>query len=86
MIETTYPFKTGIINLSDLQKYLENGGVQPVFVYKHRLHDIICIRQDDSGKWYMLAVNEQRMSRMFIIDSDLHYDGNFFHMNDSKEE
>lgn len=33
----------------------------------------------------MLAVNEQRMSRMFCIDADLHYDGNFFYMNDSKD-
>lgn len=34
----------------------------------------------------MLAVNEQRMSRMFRIGSDLHYDGNFFYMNGSKDE
>lgn len=33
----------------------------------------------------MLAVNEQWMSRMFRIDSDLHYDGNFFSMIDSKD-
>ncbi len=33
----------------------------------------------------MLAVNEKRMSRLFHIDSDLHYDGNFFYMNDSKD-
>lgn len=80
-------FNAGIIDPSDLQKYLENrnGGARPVFVYRHRLHDIISIRQDNDGEWFMLAVNEQRMSRMFCIDSDLHYDGNFFYMNDSKD-
>lgn len=80
-------FETGIINPSNLQKYLENrnGGTQPVFVYKHRQHDIIRLRQDNDGEWLMLAVNEQRMSRMFRIVSDLHYDGNFFYMNDSKD-
>lgn len=80
-------FKTGIIDPSDLQKYLENrnGGIRPVFIYKHRLHDIISIRQDNDGEWLMLAVNEQRMSRMFRIGSDLHYDGNFFYTNDSED-
>lgn len=80
-------FETGIIDHSDLQKYLENrnGGTRPVFVYKHRLHDIINLRKDKDGEWFMLAVNEQRMSRMFRIGSDLHYDGNFFYMNDSKD-
>lgn len=80
-------FETGIIDPSDLQKYLENrnGGTRPVLIYKHRLHDIISIRQDNDGEWLMLAVNEQRMSRMFRIGSDLHYDGNFFYMNDSKD-
>ncbi len=41
-------FETGIINPSDLQKYLKdrNGWARPVFVYKHRLHDIISLRQD----------------------------------------
>ena len=34
----------------------------------------------------MLAVNEQRMSRMFRIGPSLNYDGNFFYMNDSKDE
>lgn len=79
-------FETGIIDPSDLQKYLENrnGGARPVFIYKHRLHDIISIRQDNDGKWLMLAVNEHRMSRMFRVSSDFHYDGNFFYMNDSK--
>lgn len=72
----------GIIDPSDLQKYLEN---RPIFVYKHRLHDIISLHQDKDGEWLMLAVNEQRMSRMFHIGSDLHYDGNFFYMNDSKD-
>lgn len=87
MSETINMFKTGIINPSDLQKYLEdrNGGARPVFVYKHRLHDIISIRQDNDGEWFMLAVNEKWMSRMFRIGSDLHYDGNFFYMNDSKD-
>ena len=33
----------------------------------------------------MLAVNDQRMSRMFRVSSDLHYDSNFFYMNDSKD-
>lgn len=44
--------KTGIIDPSDLQKYLENrnGGIRPVFVYKHRLHDIISLRQDNDGE------------------------------------
>ena len=80
-------FKTGIIDPSDLQKYLKNrnGGTRPVFVYKHRLHDIIRISQDNDGEWLILAVNEQRMSRMFRIGSDLHYDGDFFYMNDSKD-
>lgn len=80
-------FNAGIIDPSDLQKYLEhrNGGTRPVFVYKHRLHDIISLRQDKDGEWLMLAVNEQRMSRMFCIGSNLHYDGNFFYMNDSKD-
>lgn len=88
MSETINMFKTGIIDPSDLQKYLENrnGVARPVFVYKHRLHDIISLRQDKDGEWFMLAVNEQRMSRMFRIESDLHYDGNFFYMNDSKDE
>lgn len=85
MSDTMYPFETGVINLSDLQKYLKDGGIQPVFVYKHKLHDIICIRQDNDETWYMLAVNEQRMSRMFRIDSGLNYDGKFFRMNDSKD-
>lgn len=86
MSEAINMFKTGIIDPSDLQKYLENknGGTRPVFVYKHRLHDIVSIRQDNDGEWLMLAVNEQRMSRMFRIGSYLHYDGNFFYMNDSK--
>lgn len=80
--------KTGIIDPSDLQKYLENrnGGIRPVFVYKHRLHDIISLRQDNDGEWLMLAANEQRMSRMFRIGTSLHYDGNFFAMIDSKDE
>lgn len=80
-------FEPGIIDPSDLQKYLENrnGGIRSVFVYKHRLHDIISLRQDNDGEWLMLAVNEKRMSRMFRIGSDLHYDGNFFYMNDSKD-
>lgn len=80
-------FNAGIIDPSDLQKYLENlnGGARPVFVYKHRLHDIISLRQYKDGEWFMLAVNEQRMSRMFRIGSDLHYDGYFFYMNDSKD-
>lgn len=80
-------FNAGIIDPSDLQKYLENrnGGIRPVFVYKHRLHDIISLRQDNDGEWLMLAVNEQRMSRMFRVGSNLHYDGNFFYMNDSKD-
>ena len=87
MSETMSVFNAGIIDPSDLQKYLENrnGGARPVFVYKHRLHDIISLRQDKDGEWFMLAVNEQRMSRMFRINSDLDYDGNFFYMNDSKE-
>ena len=42
-----YTFETGIINPLDLQKYLDDGGARPVFVYKHRLHDIISIRQDN---------------------------------------
>lgn len=77
-------FNAGIIDPSDLQKYLENrnGGSRPVFVYKHRLHDIISLRQDKDGEWFMLAVNEQRMSRMFRIESDLHHDSNFFYTND----
>lgn len=80
-------FETGVIDPSDLQKYLDNrnGGSRPVFVYKHRLHDIISLCQDKDGEWFMLAANEQRMSRMFRIESDLHYDGNFFYMNDSKD-
>ena len=80
-------FNEGIIDPSDLQKYLENrnGWARTVFVYKHRLHDIISLRQDNDGEWLMLAVNEQRMSRMFRVGSDLHYDGNFFYMNDSKD-
>ena len=87
MSETINMFKTGIIDPSDLQKYLENwnGGSRPVFVYKHRLHDIISLCQDKDGEWFMLAANEQRMSRMFRIESDLHYDGNFFYMHDSKD-
>lgn len=87
MSETTNIFKTGVIDPSDLQKYLENrnGGIRPVFVYKHRLHDIISIRQDNDGEWLMLAVNEQRTSRMFHIWSGLRYDDNFFYMNDSKD-
>lgn len=80
-------FNAGIIDPSDFQKYLENrnGGARPVFVYKHRLHDIISLHQDKDREWFMLAVNEQRMSRMFRIESDLHYDSNFFYMNDSKD-
>lgn len=80
-------FNAGGIDPSDLQKYLNNrnGGARQVFVYKHRLHDIISLCQDKDGEWFMLAVNEQRMSRMFRIGSDLHYDGNFFYMNDSKD-
>lgn len=80
-------FETGIIDPSDLQKYLENrnGGARPVFVYKHRFHDIISLRQDKDGEWFMLAVNEQRMSRMFRIGSNLHYDGNFFSTIGSKD-
>ena len=80
-------FNAGIIDPSDLQKYLDNrnGGTRPVFVYKHRLHDIISLRQDKDGEWFMLAANEQRMTRMFRIGSDLHYDDNFFYMNDSKD-
>lgn len=80
-------FNAGIIDPSDLQKYLENwnGGALPVFVYKHRLHDIISFCQDKDGEWLMLTVNEQQMSRMFCIGSGLQYDGNFFYMNDSKD-
>lgn len=80
-------FETGIIDPSDLQKYIKNrnGGARPVFIYKRRLHDIISLRQDKDGEWFMLAVNEQRMSRMFRIGPSLHYDGNFFYMNDSKD-
>ena len=87
MSETMSVFNAGIIDPSDLQKYLDNrnGGARPVFVYKHRLHDIISLRQDKDGEWFMLAVNEQRMSRMFRISSDLNYDGTFFYMNDSKD-
>lgn len=87
MSETISVFNAGIIDPSDLQKCLENrnGGARPVFVYKHRLHDVISLRQDKDGEWFMLAVNEKRMSRMFRIGSDLHYDGNFFYMNDSKD-
>lgn len=80
-------FNAGVIDPSDLQKYLENRnvGIRPVFVYKHRLHDIITLRQDKDGEWLMLAVNKQRMSRMFRIGPSLHYDGTFFYMNDSKD-
>ena len=87
MSETTNIFETDIIDPSDLQKYLENrnGGARPVFVYKHRLHDIISIRQGNDGEWLMLAVNEHRISRMFRVSSDFHYDRNFFYMNDSKD-
>lgn len=87
MSETMSIFNAGIIGPSDLQKYLENrnGGIRPVFVYKHRLHDIISLSQDNDGEWLMLAVNEQRMSRMFRIGPSLNYDGNFFYMNDSKD-
>ena len=49
-------FETGIIDPSDLQKYLKNrnGGARPVFVYKHRLHDIISIRQDNDGNFFYI--------------------------------
>lgn len=76
-------FKEGRVDPRKIQKYLanRNGWLRPVFIYKHRRHDVINIRQDKNGKWLMLAVDEHRMSRMFRIDSDLYYDGKFFYMS-----
>lgn len=86
MSETMHNLKVGTIDPLSLQAYLEGRKEEfrPVFVYKHRRHDIINIAQDKDEQWFMLTVNENRMSRMFRINSNFHYDGECLYMNDSK--
>lgn len=76
-------FKKGVIDPREVLEYLKNrnGGFRPVFVHKHKLHDIIHIRQDKDDQWLILAVDQHRMSRLFRIDSDLYFDGRFFYMS-----
>lgn len=70
-------FKPGVIDPSDLQKYLENrnGGIRLVFVYKHRLHDITDVLPSFKGKRRLVTIDGEGRSKLFDVSDPLVFDG-----------